>query len=74
MKAHQVKNQKVRVTDNSIITPPASLPVSKGDVITLLGTDGMYCSGYNADGEEIYISVTTNVEIVIPVILLCCSK
>ena len=64
MKAHQVKNQKVIVTDNSIITPPASLPVSKGDVIALSGTEGMYCSGYNADGERIRIGVTTNVEII----------
>tara|TARA_R110002012_G_scaffold59679_7_gene156330 strand:- start:2693 stop:2887 length:195 start_codon:yes stop_codon:yes gene_type:complete len=63
MLAHEVKDKTVRVIDNSISTPPASLPVSKGDIITLSGPDGMYCSGYNADGERIYIGVTTNVEI-----------
>jgi len=63
MEAYEVRNQTVRVIDDSISTPPASLPVSKGDVIKLIKADGMYCSGYNADGERIHIGATTNVEI-----------
>ena len=39
MEAYEVRNQTVRVIDDSISTPPASLPVSKGDVIKLIKAD-----------------------------------
>lgn len=63
MEAHKVKyGTKVRVIDEKINTPPSSLPINKGDEITIYRADGMYCSGINKDGDRIYIAGWTEVE------------
>ncbi len=65
MKAYEVKpGTKVKVVDKYVITPPASIPVNKGDVITILKLDGiMYCNAINENGDRIYIGGGTEVEL-----------
>ena len=63
MEAHKVKyGTRVRVTDGTIVTPPSSIEINTGDVITMLKPDGMYCKGENKDGDRVYISAWTDVE------------
>ena len=63
MEAHKVKyGTKVRVTDRNIMTPPSSIEVNTGDVITIFKLDGMYCNGEDKDGNRVYISAWTEVE------------
>ena len=63
MKAYNVKyGTKVIVTDEDAKTPPSSIPVNKGDEITIYKLDGMYCNGINKDGDRIYIAAWTEVE------------
>lgn len=63
MEAHNVRyGTKVIVTDNNIKTPSASIPVNKGDEITVYELDGMYCNGRNKDGDRIHIAGWTEVE------------
>jgi len=63
MKAYNVNyGTKVIVTDNEVTTPPSSIPISKGDEITIHNLDGMYCNGVDKDGNKIYIAAWTEVE------------
>ena len=63
MEAYNVKyGTKVIVTDEDVKTPPSSIPVNKGDEITIYKLDGMYCNGINKDGDRIYIAALTEVE------------
>jgi len=63
MKAYNVNyGTKVIVTDNEITTPPSSIPINKGDEITIHRLDGMYCNGVDKDGNKIYIAAWTEVE------------
>ena len=63
MEAHNVKyGTKVIVTDEDVKIPPSSIPINKGDVITIQKLDGMYCKGVNQGGESIYIAGWTEVE------------
>jgi hypothetical protein len=63
MKAYNVKyGTKVIVTDEDVKIPPSSIPVNKGDEITIYKLDGMYCNGINKDGDRIYIAALTEVE------------
>ena len=63
MEAHEVKpGTKVRVVDNRVKRPAYSIPVNKGDEITIFKLDGMYCNGENKDGDRIYIAAWTEVE------------
>lgn len=65
MEAYKVKKgTKVVVTDDNTKTPPASTPVNKGDIITIINIDGMYCNGVNENGDRIYVAAWTEVEIV----------
>jgi hypothetical protein len=64
MEAYKVKQgTKVVVTDNSVKTPPSSIPVNKGDIITINRLDGMYCNGVNEHGDRVYVASWTEVEI-----------
>lgn len=64
MKAYEVKRgTKVRVIDEDVKTPPASLQIKKGDEITLHRADGMYCNGTDKDGDIVYIAGWTQVEL-----------
>ena len=63
MEAHNVKyGTKVIVIDDNVKTPPASIPINKGDKITIHRLDGMYCNGIDKDGNRIYIAGWTEVE------------
>lgn len=63
MEAHNVKyGTKVIVTDENVKIPTSSIPVNKGDEITIYRLDGMYCNGINKDGNRIYIAGWTEVE------------
>lgn len=63
MKAYNVKyGTKVIVTDEDLSTPPGSIPVNKGDEITIHRLDGMYCNGIDRDDNRIYIAAWTEVE------------
>lgn len=63
MKAYNVPyGTKVIVTDEKVKTPPSSMPINKGDVITVHKLDGMYCKGIDKDGNRIYIAGWTEVE------------
>jgi len=63
MEAHNVTyGTKVIVTDENVETPISSIPVKKGDEITIYKLDGKYCNGINKDGDKIYIAGWTEVE------------
>lgn len=63
MEAYNVKyGTKVIVTDENVKTPPSSIPINKGDEITIYRPDGMYCNGIDKDGNTIYIAAWTEVE------------
>ena len=63
MEAYNVKyGTKVIVTDENVKTPPDSIPVNKGDEITIHKVDGMYCNGTDESGNRIYIAGWTEVE------------
>lgn len=63
MEAYNVKyGTKVIVTDDEVKTPPSSIPINNGDVITIHKLDGMYCNGIDKDGNRIYIAGWTEVE------------
>lgn len=63
MEAHNVKyGTKVIVTDENVKTPPSSIPINKGDEITIHRLDGMYCNGIDKDDNRIYIAAWTQVE------------
>jgi hypothetical protein len=63
MEAYNVKyGTKVIVTDENVKTPPASIPVNKGDEITIHRLDGMYCNGIDKYNNRIYIASWTEVE------------
>ena len=63
MEAYDVKyGTKVIVIDENVKTPPSSIPVKKGDEITVYKLDGMYCNGINKDGDRIYIAALTEVQ------------
>jgi len=65
MKAYNVEyGTKVIVTEDAT-TPPSSIPINKGDVITIHKADGMYCNGIDKDGDMIFIAAWTEVEPVI---------
>lgn len=62
MEAYNVKyGTKVIVISDKVTTPPSSMPINKGDEITIHKLDGMYCSG-DKDGNRIYIAGWTEVE------------
>jgi hypothetical protein len=63
MEAHNVKyGTKVIVTDEDVKTPPSSLPIKKGDEITIHRLDGMYCKATDKDGNRIYVAGWTEVD------------
>ena len=63
MEAHKVEyGTKVKVIDENVKIPPSSIPVKKGDVITIFRLDGMYCNGKDSKGNRIYIAGWTEVE------------
>ena len=65
MEAYNVKyGTKVKIIDEDVKTPPSSIPVESGDIITIHRLDGMYCNGINENGDKIYIAAWTEVEIV----------
>jgi len=65
MEAHEVKyGTRVKVIDKNVNIPPASVPVKQGDIIKILGIDGMYCKGKDAKGDIVYIAAWTDVEYV----------
>ncbi len=64
MEAYNVKyGTKVIVIDENVKTPPSSIPINKGDEITIYRLDGMYCNGIDKDGNIIYIAAWTEVEL-----------
>jgi len=63
MEAHNVKyGTKVIVTDENVKTPTSSIPVNKGDEITIYKLDGMYCNAVDKYGNKIYIAGWTEVK------------
>jgi len=63
MEAYEVKyGTKVIIIDDEVKTPPSSIPINKGDKITIHRLDGMYCNGIDKDGNRIYIAGWTEVE------------
>ena len=63
MEVYKVKyGTKVKVIDENVKIPPSSMPVKKGDVITIFRLDGMYCNGKDSKGNRIYIAGWTEVE------------
>jgi len=66
MKAYNVDYRtKVIVTDEDVKTPPSSIPINKGDEITIHKVDGMYCKGIDKDGNMVFIAAWTEVEPVV---------
>ena len=64
MEAHEVKyGTKVKIIDENVRIPPSSIPINKGDEITIHRLDGMYCNGIDKDGNRIYIAGWTEVEL-----------
>lgn len=64
MKAYNVKyGTKVTVVDDDVRVPVDSIPVNKGDEITIYRLDGTYCNGIDKDGNRIYIAGWTEVNV-----------
>jgi len=56
MKAYEIKrNTKVRVLTSSP-------KVTKNDIITIIGVDGMYCNCLDKNNNRIYIASWTKVQ------------
>jgi len=53
---------KVVITDDNIKTPPDSIELKKGDIITIHKLDGMYYNGINKEGNRIYVAAWTEFE------------
>lgn len=65
MEAHQVKyGTKVKVVDDNVKTPPSSILVKKGDIITIERLDGMYCNAIDSKGNRVYVAAWTEVEFI----------
>ena len=65
MKLYTIKrNTWVRVVDDSISTPPASIPVGTNDIVLVDHVDGMYSFCRNLDGEVVHLAAWTEVEVV----------
>lgn len=63
MEAYKVKKDtKVKIIDDEVRTPVASLQVKKNDIITILNLDGMYCNGKDEQGNYVHIAAWTEVE------------
>lgn len=64
MKAYNVKiGTKVKVVNDNVVIPPASILVSKGDIVVIEGLDGMYCYCINDAGDKVYIAAWTEIEV-----------
>lgn len=62
MEAYKIKKETtVVIVDDHVSTPIASLPVKGGDIITIVGVDGMYCKGTTESGDRVYIAGWTQV-------------
>jgi len=65
MKAYEIKrNTKVLVISDEVRTPPAAPQINKGDIITIIGVDGMYCNCLDKEKNRVYISSLTEVGII----------
>jgi len=63
MKAYEIKsNTKVLIIDENVKQPFNSIIVKKGDVITILNIDGMYCNCLDENNNRIYIASWTKVK------------
>ena len=63
MKAFNVEyGTKVIVTEENVQIPIAATPINKGDKITILRLDGVYCNGIDKNGDRVYIDAMTEVE------------
>ena len=63
MKLREVsRNSKIIVKDK-IITPPASLPIQKGDVLQFHHIDGMYSYCENENGDVVHLVAWAEVEV-----------
>ena len=65
MKLYEVpRNSKIRIIDEDVMIPPASIPAKESDVLNFSHCDGMYSYCTDADGNVVHISGMTEVEIV----------
>lgn len=64
MKLYDVpRNSKIVVMGN-IKTPPASIPIQKGDVLQFHHIDGMYSYCKNENGDVVHLLASAEVEII----------
>ena len=65
MKLYEVpRKSKIRIIDEDVMTPPASIPQKQNDVLNFSHSDGMYSYCTDKDGNIVHISGKTKVKIV----------
>ena len=64
MKLYNVKpHSKIRIIDEDVKNPPASLKQNTGDILDFHRVDGMYSLCYDKDKNPVHIAVWTEVEV-----------
>ena len=65
IQAYEVaRNTKVRITDDEVKVPPGAKGLKKGDIVSIINLDGMYCNAIDEEGVRMYLAAWTKVEIV----------
>ena len=64
MKLYDVpRNSKIRIIDEDVKNPPASLKQNTGDVLDFHHIDGMYSYCKDKEGNVVHIAAWTEVEV-----------
>ncbi len=65
MKLYDVKpHSKIRIIDEDVKNPPASLKQNTGDILDFHRVDGMYSHCKDKEGNVVHIAAWTEVEVV----------
>ena len=54
MKLYEVPNNSKIIVKDEIKTPPASIPIQKGDILQFYHIDGMYSYCKNENGDVVH--------------------
>lgn len=64
MKLYEVPNNSKIIVKDKIKTPPASIPIKRGDILQFHHIDGMYSYCTNKDGEVVHLAAWAEVEVI----------
>ncbi len=63
MKLYKVPNNSRIIVKNKVSTPPASIPIEKGDILQFHHIDGMYSYCENENGDVVHLVAWAEVEL-----------